>query len=407
MAKEVFMPKLGMTMETGTIMQWMVKEGEIVAAGDVLLEVMTNKINIEVEAYEDGTILKIYYGEGEDVPVNQVIAFIGQQGEIVPEHPPSSGDIQAEALLVEPSKVEEVVEEDMVIIEKPRATPAARKLARQNELNLTQIVGSGSRGRIHVNDVRTHISSSLRAFSEPTKVPVVPVLSMEDKSIKISGMRKVIGERMLRSTQEAPHVTLHSEADMSRAVQLRAELLPLIEKKTGLRLSYTEIILKAVAIALRDHPMVQATLENGVIKLHNQIHIGLAVSHPNGLLVPVIQEVDQLGLAKLTEKTKEVARDAREGKLSPDLLYGGTFTVSNLGMYAVDQFTPIINLPETAILGVGRIKEKPVGVKGEIVLRPMMALSLSFDHRTIDGAPAAAFLTQLIDTLENPSKLLV
>jgi pyruvate dehydrogenase E2 component (dihydrolipoamide acetyltransferase) len=225
--------------------------------------------------------------------------------------------------------------------------------------------------------------------------------------VKVKGMRKVIGERMQQNSVQAPHVTLHSEVDMSEVVKLRQYLLPIIEEKTGLRLSYTEIILKAVGITLQDHPMVNATLAGDEIHLHSQVDVGLAVSHADGLLVPVIRGVDKLGLADLTEQSKKIAREAREGKLHPQQLQGGTFTVSNLGMYRIDQFTPIINLPETAILGVGQIKERPVGVNHEIALRPMMALSLSFDHRTIDGAPAAAFLTQLVDTLENPTRLLV
>ncbi|MXQ52377.1 dihydrolipoamide acetyltransferase family protein [Shimazuella alba] len=410
MAKEVFMPKLGMTMETGTIMKWLVQEGEEVTAGDIILEVMTNKINIEVEAYETGTMLKILYEEGEEVPVNQAIAYIGKKGEEVGEFSQPTMNSQLNSQVTEDKKSEEpVTEKKEKNGGKSRATPSARKLAREHDLQLTEIQGTGPNGRIHRKDVKAHIDN---------QIDTLPSVAYEDlaqkvehkkdtETFKVTGMRKIIGDRMKQSISQAPHVTLHSEVDMSEAIRLRQQLLPIIEEKIGLRISYTEIILKAVGVTLRDHPMMNATLVNGEIYLNSRIDIGLAVSHSDGLLVPVIQGVDRLGMAQLSEQSKKLARAAREGKLIPNQLQGGTFTVSNLGMYRVDQFTPIINLPETAILGVGQIKERPIGVNSEIVLKPMMSLSLSFDHRTVDGAPAAAFLTQLVDTLEHPANLLV
>lgn len=407
MAKEILMPKLGMTMETGTIMQWFKEEGDTVEAGEVLLEVMTDKINIEVEAYESGVLLKTYYQEDDVVPVNQVIGYIGQPNEEVPDQPPEidSQESNTEEKSEEaPSSQKKTEVTNNQSIDKPRATPAARKWAREYGIQLADVPGSGPRGRIHVEDVQKFVKEQKQ---QQTRVPEIPVAESVQSRTSVTGMRKVIGERMLQSVQQAPHVTLHTQIDMKQSVDLRKQLLPVIEEQTGFRLSYTEIILKAVAVTLRKHPMLNASMVQDEIVVHDQINIGLAVSHPDGLLVPVLRQVDQLGLAALTQESKQVAQQARSGQLSPDALQGGTFTVSNLGMYAVDEFTPIINLPETAILGVGRIQEKPVGVDGEIVLRPMMSLSLSFDHRVIDGAPAAAFLTDLKATLENPYQLLV
>lgn len=410
MAKEVLMPKLGMTMETGTIMQWLVQEGDAVSQGDVLLEVMTDKINIEVEAYESGTLLKTYYQEGDVVPVNQVIAYIGEEGEEVPDQPPAleaEGDTKPqEETPVDKEEQPQAATQPTTVAknEKPRATPAARKWAREHDLSLYEIQGSGPRGRIHVEDVRRHLEQQKRqpvARVEPT-TPKQPA-----KRTTLSGMRKTIAERMQQSWTQVPHVTLHVEADVQKLIEMRKELLPLVEKKTGLRLSYTELILKATGIALREHPSVNVTFEGNEIVARNEVNIGLAVSQEQGLLVPVIHHVDQLGLAELTEKSKQVAKEARQGRLSPDALAGGTFTVSNLGMYAVDQFTPIVNQPQTAILGVGRIRERAIGVDGELCLRPLMSLSLSFDHRVIDGAPAADFLTTLVTLLENPYQLFV
>ena len=272
--------------------------------------------------------------------------------------------------------------------DKPRATPAARKLVREHDINLHDVVGSGPRGRIHREDVQNYIAQQRQQITETVRSKPQDHVGdslTEQLRTPIAGMRKVIGERMVRSVREAPHVTLHAEIDMTEAVAMRKQLLPVIEEKTGLRISYTEIIIKAVATVLKDHPMLRASIEGDEIIAHAEINIGLAVSHPEGLLVPVIEKADQLGMADLTRVSKQLANDAREGRLRPDQLRGGNFTISNLGMYAVDAFTPIINLPETAILGVGRIIDKPVGYKGEIKLRSMMSISLSFDHRVIDG----------------------
>ncbi|SHE79213.1 pyruvate dehydrogenase E2 component (dihydrolipoamide acetyltransferase) [Seinonella peptonophila] len=402
------MPKLGMTMETGTIIQWIAHEGDQVEVGDLLLEVMTDKINIEVEAYESGTLLKVYYEEGTEVPVNQVIAYIGEAEEKVPDQPPSldgseAADVSDQTGTVESLTPVEIEQTNTPQLNKPRATPAARKWAREHNLQLSDVEGSGRLGRIHVEDVRKHLESL-----QQKQPKAIAVEASESPTVtKMSGIRQTIGRRMLESVQQIPHVTLHSEVDMGESMQLRKALLPKIEEKTGYRLSYTEIIMKAAAIAMRHHPDIRSTLDGSQITTHEAIHIALAVSDSKGLMVPVIRNVDQLGLAELTKETKSKAKEVREGRLTPDAMTGGLFTVSNLGMYRVDRFTPIINQPQAAILGVGTITEKPAAWRGEIVLRPRMALSLSFDHRLMDGAPAAAFLTELVEILENPFQLLM
>lgn len=447
MAAEILMPKLGATMETGTIVKWLKKEGDRVQAGEPLLEIMTDKITIEVEAAESGTLLKTYYGENDVVPVQQIIGYIGEPGETVPdvparvsasqEHPAPSAPSPEAAL---PSDGREIAEESGGKI---RATPAARAAARRLQVDLALIRGTGPRGRIQKEDVeayRRNLPSQPKAtplarkIAERENIPLagVPGSGVQGKILradveaviaaqaaapapgasgmktrKVEGIRKIIGERMSQSAFTAPHVTLVTEIEMSAAVELREQLLPRVENKTGFRLSYTEIILKAVAVALTLHPMVNASLRDDHIVLHDQVHIGLAVAIPDGLVVPVVKDADRKGLAELTAECKTLARLARENKLKPDQLSGGTFTLSNLGMYAVDAFTPIINPPESAILGIGRIHEKPVGVNGSIVLRPMMTASLSFDHRVIDGAPAGAFLTELKQLLEQPFQLLL
>ena len=442
MANEIFMPKLSSTMETGTLLQWFKEEGDSVEVGEPLFEIMTDKINIEVESYDEGVLLKKYFGEDDQVPVNHVIGYIGTQDEDVPaEAPGVSGSQAEEADPAESPEPKPAAESSQTVAngEKSRATPAARHLARTEGVELRDVQGSGPNGRVHKKDVTAHVESSpAEAKATPLarkiaagegidlsavqgsgangKVVKQDVISAKRTIVsapetstrkKMSGMRKVIAERMVQSKQTAPHVTMTSEIDMTKVKELRASLLPVVEKQTGFRLSYTEILMKATAAALARHPEINVSLEGDEIVQHGHIHLGLAVAIPDGLLVPVIKDVLAKGLAELTQDAKEVGLQARENKLKPDQMRGSTFTISNVGMYAIDMFTPVINQPESAILGVGRMQDKPVAVNGALEIRPMMTLSLSFDHRIIDGAPAAAFLTELKDILENPYELLV
>ena len=411
MATEILMPKLGATMERGTIIRWLKEEGEPVNFGEVLIEIMTDKINIEVEAETSGVLLKKLAKEDEEVEVHSVIAYIGQPDEAIV--PASEAEQKITAV---------------------RATPASRRLARDHRLDLQEISGTGPKGRIQRIDVKEFLAQRSR---EPKITPLAgkmvqaenltrsqiqgtgvqgKIVSEDVKrhlqsgvpanAVKMDGIRKAVAKRMSESAFNAPHVTLVSEADMVKAIELREQLLPLVEKETGYRLSYTEIIMKATAQALRRHPSINVSLEEDSIIYHSQVHIGLAVAIPNGLVVPVVRDCEAKGLAELTKECKTLTKMAQERKLGVEQMSEGTFTISNLGMYAVDSFTPIINPPESAILGVGRIQEKPVGVNGTIQLRPMVTVSLSFDHRVIDGAPAAAFLTELKEILENPLVML-
>lgn len=444
MAKEIFMPKLSSTMEVGTLLQWFKEEGDSIEIGEPLFEIMTDKINIEVEAYDQGILLKKYFQVDDQVPVNQIIGYIGEKDEKVPENSPGiSGDTEAESQ----SPAEESVPEKEVSLEaaadnegeKVRATPAARKQARMNDVELVFIQGSGPKGRIQKKDVLAHLASSspkatplARKVAASEQVPLGDIkgsgvngkilrsdistavntrasstATAEPNRKQMSGMRKVIAKRMSESVNTAPHVTLTTDADMTKVKELRTSLLPVIEKQTGLRLSFTDILIKAAGKALSRHPGVNVSIEGEEIIQHEQVHIGLAVAVEDGLMVPVIKNVNEKGLAQITEDAKEAGKLARENRLHPNQLKDSTFTISNLGMYAVDVFTPIINQPESAILGVGRILDRPVAVEGNLAVRPMMTLSLSFDHRAMDGAPAAAFLTELKYILENPFELLV
>lgn len=436
MAVEVVMPKLGATMEEGTIVTWLVSEGETVEEGDPIAEIQTDKIVLELEAEVTGVLLKTLHDAGSTVNVHEIVAYLGEAGEAIDETVAPKVNGQNEPLEVSST------EEAIVINTSPgkiRRTPVARKLAEQNEVELSSIQGTGPLGRIQKIDVENFLEANHTRITPLAKKIAIeenidyrsingsgvngkvvkndiqvgrPIQHTEEiqvaqETVPFTGMRKVIAKRMSESAFTAPHVTLTSEIDMTNCVVLRKELLSEIEKLDGYRLSFNEVIMKATAHALEKHPNINASLQGDKIIYHKQVNVGFAVAVSNGLYVPVVKNVNKLGLAAITKECKILGKQARDGKLTPDSLQGGTFTISNLGMYAVDGFSPIINQPESAILGVGRIQEKPVALNGEITIRSMMTLSLSFDHRIIDGAPAAAFITDLKDVLENPFKLLI
>ncbi|KPN13787.1 branched-chain alpha-keto acid dehydrogenase subunit E2 [Bacillus australimaris] len=440
MPKEIFMPKLSSTMEIGTLLQWFKEEGDSVEIGEPLFEIMTDKINIEVEAYDDGIFLKKYYEADDQIPVNAVIGYIGEANEQVPSEPPAQADGESseDSGTSSPSESAVSAEVETTSGEKVRATPAARKTAKDHHVAIHEVTGTGPKGRVQKRDVEAAVHSGetdQRVSPLAEKVAAREGIDLANvtgsgahgkimksdvtaataqtagtapvKTQKLAGMRKVIADRMSQSAFTAPHVTLTSEIDMTKAKEVRKQLLPAIEKETGYRLSFTEIIIHAVSNVLTRHPHINMTFEQNELHFHDDVHIGLAVAVKDGLMVPVISHANEKGLKQLTKEAKEIGRNARDQKLLPDQLKGSTFTISNLGMYAIDTFTPIINQPEVAILGVGRIQEKPVVVDGEIQVRPMMGVSLSFDHRVVDGAPAAAFLTDLKKVLEQPFELLM
>lgn len=433
MAEQVLMPKLGATMEKGTILDWLKNEGDPIEKGEPILEIMTDKINLEVEATRSGILLKRLFDVNEEVAVLEPIAYIGEVGEDIG----GTLNIRTERLKEQGQIVNNTIpliskenKPDISEINKSRKTPAANKLAKENGIDLFQIQGTGPNNRIHVKDVELFINSRKKASPLASKLAsdqnidlmhiqgtgangkivsadIVNLPILQSQTIQYTGIRKVIGERMLQSVTTVPHVTLTSEVEMTSAIELRTKLIDKIHKLTGYRLSYTEIFIKAIAQALKTHKMVNSSLNGNTIELHSEVNIGLAVAIPNGLVVPVIHNADSLGLSALTEKNKKLVKLARDNKLEPENLSGGTFTISNLGMYSVDTFTPIINPPQSAILGIGRIQEKIVSEKGAFTAKQFVNLSLSFDHRIIDGAPAAEFLTDLKNLLENPYELMV
>jgi pyruvate dehydrogenase E2 component (dihydrolipoamide acetyltransferase) len=367
-------------MKTGTVVQWFKKEGEAVQKGEPIVEVLSEKVTYDVEAPASGTLRKILALEGMDVPVAEAIGIITSQGEQI-----SDSEIVtiAGAVVKEAEEAVAVEEKEMVekIEERVLASPAAKRLAREQSVDLTQVRGSGPEGRIVEEDVKQLIE---RTKTQPRVKEIIP----------LTGIRKTTAERVSLSARTAPHSTITMEVDMTNAVRLHEET----------QASYTDMLVKAVAKALREQPIMNATLEDERIKVFEDVNVGVAVATDKGLVVPVVHEADKKSLSDIASFLKELVEKAREGKLAKDDLTGGTFTITNLGMYGVDMFIPIINPPETAILGVGRVTQKPVVVNGQIAIKPIMQLSLAYDHRIVDGAPAAKFLQRVKQILESSLK---
>lgn len=429
MAKEVIMPKAGMAMEEGTIVKWFKKEGDPVEKGEPLLEILTDKVNMEIEALYSGVLLKILKGEGEVVPVTQPIAYIGEPGEDI-------GDLvaavekeevgTAEKPQDEPQKVEADGEAKLEkTVGKVPATPLAKTLAKEKGIDLSTIKGTGSFGQVLARDVKEAKSvlatplaqriaedqgidlsavqgSGYRGKVKKEDLPLGHKAIEESERVPMAGMRKVIADRMLMSYTQSPHVTLNAKADVTELAALRTKM----NSASDTKISYNDFVLRAVAMALRQHPFMNVSIEGDDLVYHRDIHLGMAVALEEGLIVPVIRKADELSVREISAQAKELAAKAREGKLLPDEYSGGTFTVSNLGMYGILSFNPIINPPESAILGVCAIQEELKMVEEKIEKRLYMGLSLSFDHRAMDGAQGAIFLKTLIDLLENPYGLI-
>ena len=446
MAVELKMLQMDQTMTKGKIGKWLVKEGDTVTEGQPLLEIETDKVVHEQESPTDGIIAQILAEEGTNVPVNAILAVIGAPGEEVtrieadtapeqqmqakPEQPKPSptGDAPkaspaarqlAEKLAIDLTEVKpsgpggRILESDVqryIDLRGPapsaettrlKASPLARRLAKEHGVDLTLIAGSGPDGRIVRDDV-------LQVASTIPEVPTVetPAIQQTAEVIAMDGIRGIIAERMTLSLQTNASVTLHTEVDATAFVELRGMLNDKLQARE-VSLTYTDLLVKVVANALQEHPRLNATLTDEGIHLLPEINIGVAVALEDGLVVPVVRSADKVRLSEISGQVKDFAERARDNQLTPGELQGGTFTITNLGNFGIDAFTPIINPPESAILGVGRILKKPVVHKDEVVVRSMLTLSLTFDHRIVDGAPAAQFLQTVSGYIQDPYLLLV
>jgi len=455
-AEIVIMPKLGFNMEEGKLVKWHKKEGDLIQKGETFFEITTDKTNIEIESTADGVVKKLLVQEGETVPVTAPVAIIGRADEDITEllreigaepggktgeagQPPEKGlhseicaagrapekaedaplkltprarklaadqNLKLSELDIKGTGLEGGISERDILrhLDRIKATPVAQKLAAAEGIDLEKVSGTGANRKIMKADVQ-------RAVAEKTEQPLYASKAMPEKevldTIPYEGMRKIIGDRLSHSKFTAPHVYFSTPVDVSRLYALRDQITKLIETKVSLN----DMIIAGAARALVKNPMLNSSLENGRIVLYKSVNIGVAVALENGLIVPVIKNAHEKKLSEIAQTTRELAAKARAGKLIPCEYNGGTFTVSNLGMYGIEDFTAVINPPEAAILAVSSVRKTPVVIsrdgREEIEIRPLMKLTLSVDHRIIDGAVAAKFLNDLKDLLENPMKFLI
>jgi len=401
MATEIYMPQLGLTMTEATVLRWLKAKGDPVQKGEPVLEIETDKVVAEVEAPADGVLGTILATEGVVVPVGQVISYVLAPGEEAPtETKAAVPAAPAPTKLETPPSV-------LKTAPTPHASPKARRLARELGVDLATVQGTGPTGRIVAADVQ-QAAERAEAPAAPAPTAIVPPGDVEP----LRGVRRVVAERMTHSFTTTPHFYLTAEVEATALVRMREGLLSKVEAATGARLTITDILIKVVAQALQEFPEVNVTWANdpqggvGGVLRQSQVNVGVAVAASDGLIVPVIHDADKLPLGKIARRRVDVTQKTRDGKLTLADLEGGTFTLSNLGMFGVDQFHAIINPPQSAVLAVGQIKERPVAVAGNLAIRPTMFLTLSVDHRLLDGVQAARFLQRVAQLIEEPYLLI-
>ncbi len=415
----ISMPRLSDTMEEGTVSSWLKKVGDSVEEGDILAEIETDKATMEFESFYEGTLLHIGVGEGESAPVDSLLAVIGPKGTNI------STVIEAQASgSLQTNQKEEKTEQEKEVSAMPEAnsqettskadkntdrifaSPLAKKIAKEKGINLASLKGSGENGRIVKKDVENYQPSKIAATSEISKsTPVAafaPAGEEASKEVKNSQMRKVIAKRLAESKFSAPHYYLTIELNMDNAIASRKTINSLPDTKV----SFNDMVVKACAMALKKHPQVNTTWNGDTTRYNKHVHMGVAVAVDEGLVVPVLKFTDQMSLTQIGSAVKDLAGRARSKKITPNEMEGSTFTVSNLGMFGIQEFTSIINQPNSAILSVGAIEQKPIVKDGQIVVGNMMKITLACDHRTVDGATGAQFLQTVRSFIENPVTML-
>ncbi len=427
MAEVIRMPRMSDTMEEGVIVGWLKKVGDSLEPGDVLAEVETDKATMELESFQEGTLLYIGVEEGP-VPVNGILAVIGEEGEdyksalaaaengsTSSEAKEDSNENKESATPAEPEVAAAAEQPAANNNSRVKASPLAKKIAQDSGLDLTTINGSGDNGRIVKKDVEAYLKQPSAPASAPAAKPaeeakgpaVAPFTfsgnGQEAEEVPVSQMRKVIARRLGESKFSAPHFYLTIEVEMSKAMATRKQL----NEISPTRISYNDLVVKSCAVALRQHPAINSSWLGDKIRINKEINVGVAVAVPDGLLVPVIRHADMKSLSQINVEVKELAGKAKEKRLQPDQMQGNTFTISNLGMFDIDEFTAIINPPDACIMAVGSIAEKPIVKDGELAVGNIMKLTLSCDHRVVDGASGARFLQTVKSMLEDPIRLLV
>ncbi len=431
MAIAVEMPKMSDTMEEGVLVAWMVEEGTSVSAGDVIAQVETDKATMDLEVYDDGVLLKQLIIEGDSVPIGGLIAVLGKEGEdisdLISKYGGNGAVTPAKTPKAEPAAAPMPEPTIAPTDGRVKASPLARRMAREGGLDLGNVTGSGPEGRIVKRDIEAAlgqkpavaapapampVSAPASVAPIPVRVPTpapVPVPGDDYDAIRLSQMRKTIARRLAESKYTAPHFYLTVEVDMEASIAARKHLNALTEQQGLSKISFNDLVTKACAMALRQHPMVNASYleKEGEIRVHHQVHIGVAVAIDEGLVTPVIRNADVKGLAQIAQETRELAGRAKERKLAPEEWAGSTFTTSNLGMFGIERFTAIINPPNACILAVGAIRDVPVVKDEAVVPGKRMTITLSCDHRVVDGAVGAQFMATLKQFLEQPLNMML
>ncbi|MEE8283310.1 MAG: dihydrolipoamide acetyltransferase family protein [candidate division NC10 bacterium] len=408
MVSEVVMPKMGYDMTEGTIVRWVKQEGDEVKHGEVIAEIETTKVTVEVEAYGSGVLRKIMVSEGQTVPVGEVIAVIAGRDEAIPGIEEKSAPAVTEAPRPAASSAEAAVGAKEESGPRVAASPVARQIARQQGVDLKLIRGTGPGGRIIKEDVEVFLKKRPAEVPRPAPVPTAAApaaapLEIPHEERDLSRIRQTIARRMAESKRVAPHFYVTSDINMTEVLKLRQSLNALVEERG--KISVTDMLVKAAAKTLREFPEVNASFAEGKLRVYQRINIGIAVALDQGLVTPVIADCDTKPLSQIAHEAKEMVERARTGRLRPEDFTPGTFTISNLGMFDVEEFVAVINPPEAAILAVGSVTARPVVVDGEVKAADRMKVTLSADHRVLDGAVAARFLQRFKLFLEQPLHL--
>ena len=420
MATTVHMEALSPTMEEGQVVKWLKAEGDAITAGDILAEIETDKATMELVARGDGLLRRILLGEGGTAPVGDVIAVIagadedvsGFEGDGGPPAEPTAEQATEEpeeAPAAQKAKAPEVPAEKREANGRIKASPVARRLAEEAGLDLTSVTGSGPGGRIVKQDVETALAGgpAPAPASAPGPATAVPKESVADyEDVPLTQMRKAIARRLVESIGPVPHFFLTVDVDMTRAQEARKRINAMLEAE-GRKTSVNDLIIRATAAALKRHPECNAHWMGDSVRRFNRVHIGVAVAIDDGLITPIVRDAHLKGVAEIGTEVRELAGRAREKKLLPEEYTGATFTISNLGMLGIHEFTAVINPPEAGILAVGGVEDTPVVVDGEVQIRPRMRITMSCDHRVIDGALGARFLATLRGMLEEPAAILL
>ncbi|WP_408006887.1 dihydrolipoamide acetyltransferase family protein [Pseudalkalibacillus sp. A8] len=419
MSVQIIMPKLGMSMEEGTVVEWLKQKGDPVKKGETVAVISSDKIEKDIEAPGEGFLIEIAAEQDDVVVVGKPIGYIGEQDEKVTpgeaEQVQSQSQEEVAAAVEAPVKKEEPKTKQSPDNKrhKPRLSPSARKLAKNEGIEVDRLVGTGPNGRITRADVERAVKEQQESNKPKPAVqqaaPPQPEKKPERKEgnpKKVSGMRKVIAERMYNSLQQTAQLTITMKADVTELMEIQKKAKEDLQEE-GIKLTITDFIAKATVLALQKHQQMNSTYENDEITTYDNVHLGIAVALENGLVVPVIPNADTLSIGQISQQIRTVSQKAREGNLAPEEMKGSTFTITSLGAYGVDFFTPVLNPPEAGILGVGRAEATPVFVGENVEKRFILPLSLTFDHRVLDGAPASEFLSRVKGYLENPFRMLV